>query len=112
MASGMTVRLPENLKTEASAYAERAGVSLNALIGIALTYYLDHAKPDSTSRVETAHQAEQPPSPPETQPPAPESAPSKREARPQPVKRDTPKVGRNDPCPCGSGRKYKVCCGP
>lgn len=23
----------------------------------------------------------------------------------------TPKVGRNDPCPCGSGRKYKHCCG-
>ena len=22
-----------------------------------------------------------------------------------------PKVGRNDPCPCGSGRKYKKCCG-
>ncbi len=29
---------------------------------------------------------------------------------PQPVKRDTPKVGRNDPCPCGSGKKYKKCC--
>jgi uncharacterized protein len=27
------------------------------------------------------------------------------------VKRDAPKVGRNDPCPCGSGKKYKVCCG-
>jgi len=27
------------------------------------------------------------------------------------VKRATPKVGRNDPCPCGSGRKYKKCCG-
>ncbi len=27
------------------------------------------------------------------------------------VRRDTPKVGRNDPCPCGSGRKYKKCCG-
>ncbi|HEY1091063.1 MAG TPA: UPF0149 family protein [Burkholderiaceae bacterium] len=27
------------------------------------------------------------------------------------VRRDTPKVGRNDPCPCGSGRKYKVCHG-
>ena len=26
-------------------------------------------------------------------------------------KRDTPKVGRNDPCPCGSGKKYKKCCG-
>jgi uncharacterized protein YecA (UPF0149 family) len=23
----------------------------------------------------------------------------------------TSKVGRNDPCPCGSGRKYKKCCG-
>ncbi len=27
------------------------------------------------------------------------------------VKRETPKVGRNDPCPCGSGKKYKHCCG-
>jgi preprotein translocase subunit SecA len=26
-------------------------------------------------------------------------------------KRDLPKVGRNDPCPCGSGKKYKKCCG-
>lgn len=25
--------------------------------------------------------------------------------------RSTPKVGRNDPCPCGSGKKYKQCCG-
>ncbi len=25
--------------------------------------------------------------------------------------RDTPKVGRNEPCPCGSGKKYKKCCG-
>jgi uncharacterized protein len=29
----------------------------------------------------------------------------------EPVKRDTPKVGRNDPCPCGSGKKYKQCHG-
>jgi preprotein translocase subunit SecA len=28
-----------------------------------------------------------------------------------PVVRDAPKVGRNDPCPCGSGKKYKKCCG-
>jgi uncharacterized protein len=27
------------------------------------------------------------------------------------VKRDTPKIGRNDDCPCGSGKKYKKCCG-
>lgn len=24
--------------------------------------------------------------------------------------RDQPKIGRNDPCPCGSGKKYKKCC--
>ncbi|MCB1077929.1 MAG: SEC-C domain-containing protein, partial [Verrucomicrobiae bacterium] len=29
----------------------------------------------------------------------------------QPIKRELPKVGRNDPCPCGSGKKYKQCCG-
>ncbi len=29
----------------------------------------------------------------------------------EPFVRDTPKVGRNDPCPCGSGKKYKKCCG-
>jgi len=28
-----------------------------------------------------------------------------------PYIRTTPKVGRNDPCPCGSGKKYKKCCG-
>lgn len=27
------------------------------------------------------------------------------------VRRTTPKVGRNEPCPCGSGKKYKKCCG-
>jgi uncharacterized protein YecA (UPF0149 family) len=27
------------------------------------------------------------------------------------VVRETPKVGRNDLCPCGSGKKYKKCCG-
>lgn len=30
--------------------------------------------------------------------------------RPNPFA-STPKIGRNDPCPCGSGRKYKRCCG-
>ncbi|MBQ1401514.1 MAG: SEC-C domain-containing protein, partial [Firmicutes bacterium] len=34
-----------------------------------------------------------------------------REHKQAPVKRDLPKVGRNDPCPCGSGKKYKHCCG-
>ncbi|CDM64672.1 preprotein translocase subunit SecA [Pyrinomonas methylaliphatogenes] len=33
------------------------------------------------------------------------------EAAVKTVRRDHPKVGRNDPCPCGSGKKYKKCCG-
>ena len=32
-------------------------------------------------------------------------------AKPQTVVREAPKVGRNDPCPCGSGKKYKQCHG-
>ena len=32
-------------------------------------------------------------------------------ARVKAVVRDAPKVGRNDPCPCGSGKKYKKCHG-
>lgn len=30
---------------------------------------------------------------------------------PPPQRRESPKIGRNDPCPCGSGKKYKKCCG-
>ena len=33
------------------------------------------------------------------------------DAKAQPVKRKEKKIGRNDPCPCGSGKKYKKCCG-
>ncbi|MCP4895586.1 MAG: preprotein translocase subunit SecA [bacterium] len=32
-------------------------------------------------------------------------------SKPTTVRRTQPKVGRNDPCPCGSGKKYKRCCG-
>jgi preprotein translocase subunit SecA len=33
------------------------------------------------------------------------------EEKSQPVKRESKKIGRNDPCPCGSGKKYKKCHG-
>ncbi len=39
-----------------------------------------------------------------------ESGSSEAPVKPAPVKAKT-KVGRNDPCPCGSGKKYKACCG-
>ena len=39
-----------------------------------------------------------------------QQATNRQPAAKQPVKA-APKVGRNDPCPCGSGKKYKNCCG-
>lgn len=42
-------------------------------------------------------------------------APERRKAPdftpPIPIVEQSPKIGRNEPCPCGSGRKYKKCCG-
>jgi uncharacterized protein len=35
----------------------------------------------------------------------------RRKAPVQTMKREEPKVGRNDDCPCGSGKKFKKCCG-
>jgi len=40
-----------------------------------------------------------------------EGALRQKELKPKPVVKAVPKVGRNDPCPCGSGKKYKKCCG-
>lgn len=43
--------------------------------------------------------------------PNPESSPKEEEEPPQqPYVRETKKIGRNKPCPCGSGKKYKKCC--
>jgi hypothetical protein len=41
----------------------------------------------------------------------PEGPPPEAEVPPLPISEYSPKVGRNDPCPCGSGRKYKKCHG-
>jgi preprotein translocase subunit SecA len=58
---------------------------------------------------------EAPPAPPVPSPTAPPQEMAMRaEAEPphtMPVRREGKKVGRNDPCPCGSGKKYKKCCG-
>jgi preprotein translocase subunit SecA len=49
--------------------------------------------------------------PPEARPKATPMAYSHGDSAPQPKQRQNKKVGRNDPCPCGSGKKYKKCCG-
>ena len=40
----------------------------------------------------------------------PQNRDTREKVKPQPVKADE-KIGRNDPCPCGSGKKYKNCHG-
>ena len=37
--------------------------------------------------------------------------PDSKPIRDSQIRRATPKTGRNEPCPCGSGKKYKKCCG-
>ena len=48
---------------------------------------------------------------PTSVPAVPQATGYDQPAQPQTYIRSQPKVGRNDPCPCGSGRKYKRCCG-
>lgn len=56
------------------------------------------------SRISAPTRAPQPPSSAAQRPPASQS-------KAQPIRRTQPKIGRNDPCPCGSGKKYKHCHG-
>ena len=44
-------------------------------------------------------------------PPLPPEAMGGAAARPETYRREGRKIGRNEPCPCGSGKKYKKCCG-
>ncbi|MFW6061281.1 MAG: SEC-C metal-binding domain-containing protein, partial [Planctomycetota bacterium] len=40
-----------------------------------------------------------------------QAAQPQQQQKPKTITREVPKVGRNDPCPCGSGKKFKKCCG-
>ncbi|WP_291319681.1 preprotein translocase subunit SecA [Desulfonatronospira sp.] len=42
---------------------------------------------------------------------APQKGEEQKEVKKEPQRRAEPKVGRNEPCPCGSGKKHKKCCG-
>lgn len=49
--------------------------------------------------------------PPEREQVAKETSTNMEPSEKKPVQRKEAKIGRNDPCPCGSGKKYKQCCG-
>ena len=100
MASSTTLRFPDPLKAEATAYADALGVSLNALCAIALRDYPDARKPKPAAL-------------PAKVGPQAKAEPARASAA-LPVAsggKAVPKVGGNQPCPCGSGQKYKRCHG-
>lgn len=116
--SARTIRLPPALLAEADAFAASLGISFNALAAVALRDYLDGrslpkatSAPAAPSQAVEARAAAQPPrtaqaaaKPVQAPPSAPRHAPPARAGA------GGVKVGRNDPCPCGSGQKFKRCC--
>lgn len=82
----LNLRLPVNLIEEARAEAQAMGLSLNSYILLAVQNYVPWTR-SQRKRWEP------------------------KAARPEAASatRPTAKVGRNDPCPCGSGRKAKTC---
>lgn len=90
----LTLRLPADLSAELTAQAQAYGVSLNAWLILAARNWVAYKRREF----------------------GPAPAPLPPTATPAPAGavggvKSWPKVGRNDPCPCGSGRKWKVCHG-
>ncbi len=102
----MFVELMENIKSEILNNLFRSTTNLQAfekLLG-SLPQSLQHAMlggdiPAGSSATPVGEE----PEPDEDAPPMPRMDLT--------VKRELPRVGRNDPCPCGSGKKFKTCCG-
>ncbi len=65
-------------------------------------FHIQIARPEEVERMQAERQRRQP---------LVMSHGTEAEEKVKPVKREGKKVGRNDPCPCGSGKKYKKCCG-
>ena len=79
-------------------------------IPAAQQYILRHQTVDQLGSTTASAEPPAPVDAPPADDPAPE-APMERPDPGVPFQRDEAKVGPNDPCPCGSGKKYKKCCG-
>jgi preprotein translocase subunit SecA len=91
------VKSPEQIEREEEARRARLNRALQA----------QHAEAASLSQLGSASD----PQPPQLPPPGARAAPPPMSAQPQRPVRAAPKVGRNQPCPCGSGKKFKNCHG-
>jgi preprotein translocase subunit SecA len=98
--------LMDVIKNEISQNIFRTGSSMEALQGFwqSLNKMMvsNRTQQDQASAMALAKQSASQPG---------HGAPPGAEPAPQPIRRVGPEVGRNDPCPCGSGKKYKKCCG-
>ena len=97
------LRLPPDLQQRAADLAQAQGISLNAFITLAVGSWVDY---QTKKRPPTASAGLQAPTAP-----APRTNRVISKADDFTPYRAPPKVGRNDPCPCGSGKKYKACHG-
>lgn len=86
----LNLRLPQDLYAEAAATAEALGISLNAFLVLATRNWTQYQRRNL----------------------APPAAAASTTGTRTPTRAGTlPVVGRNDPCPCGSGLKFKRCHG-
>ncbi len=108
--------LMDRIYEEISTSLFRSATSVDAIEGFFQSLsnmQVQHADASALAQAQAAAAAQQARAPQGAIPPG-MGAPPPGMDLPQPaapVRRDVPKVGRNDPCPCGSGRKYKKCCG-
>lgn len=107
----LNLRLPAAVREEAAVMAEAQGLSLNAYLLRAVmnanAYWGPKLVKQQRQRQQTAAALRSlPPGRPADSEPEGDSG-----EPPQPARRTVPKVGGNQPCPCGSGQKYKRCHG-
>ncbi|MDK2858506.1 MAG: preprotein translocase subunit SecA [Verrucomicrobiota bacterium] len=107
--------LMDRIKNEIAQNIFRTGSSMEALQGFwqSLNKMVVNNQAQQASALAAARQSaalQGRAEPGHNAPPAAAAAEAVAPPKPVPVRRDA-KVGRNDPCPCGSGKKYKKCCG-
>jgi preprotein translocase subunit SecA len=98
-AYAMFVDLMDTIKGEVLSNLFRSTTNLQAFEQMLANIPQILSRPEMMLNPETGESAEQP-----------SAAPAKPKFE-LPLKRELPKAGRNEPCPCGSGKKFKSCCG-
>ena len=106
--------LVEYKNTASEAFDEMIGSITEAVcrtvMAVKVTVQPRHAQ-GMQGRMQATHQSPGPSLQQRPNQPINTAVTSRAQAENTTIVRTQPKVGRNDPCPCGSGKKYKNCCG-